>query len=401
MSENLRKSIEILFFFIGTIVLLHLSLLYRLFEPLYNINIPFFMFLPGLFFFLGMVLSLNEILKTKRKHHHYILIFSFSFFVFLFFLNVVFSQSYTEVGGELTSVNFYSVILIKTISSFLCGWGLYSVLENRSKALMTAYFVVVFSIFSFIDFANFKFDFSVYDDINDRNSYLIVSDILVICHFLSIFKVRNSLIRSALHFIILILLFLLGSRTSLYLFFSTVLLCELILSRRKKFIAPIYLISIVFGFLYLSNIGFWQDYERMFVIFTGVADHSVSAREILVQEGLSAVQKNIILGDFMGQVSHGGGGTMLGSYIHDYRSYIRQFGLVGFVPILILFSWISFVAIKVITVKKANFHHYTYLSLYVYLVTEMIFSRAFNYTFWYFLVGYAVTINQEASNEQN
>ncbi|EGR1295677.1 hypothetical protein EAF56_06620 [Vibrio alginolyticus] len=399
MSENLRKSIERLFFFIGTITLLHVTLLYRLFEPLYNVRIPFFIFLPLFFLGMGMLLSLQDIFKRKREYSNYILIISFIFFVLIFIFNVSFSSKYIEVGTELTSTNFYVVILIKSISSFLCGWVLYGVLERKRKSLNFIYFLVIISILSFIDFTNLTFDFSVYEDINDRNSYLIVSDMLVICHFLSIFRVSNILVRSILHFIVLLLLFLLGSRTSLYLFFSSILFCELVLSSTKRVVIPLYLIAVITGFLYLTHTGFWQEYERMFSIFTGSADHSISARKELAKAGLNSIQNNMILGDFMGQVSHGGGGTMLGSYIHDYRSYIRQFGLIGFIPILVLFSWISVVAVRVVNFKKTNFHHYTYLSLYTYLVVEMIFSRAFNYTFWYFLVGYAANINKKASHE--
>ena len=399
MSENLRKSIETLFFFIGTITLLHFTLLYRLFEPLYNIQIPFFIILPLFFFGMGILISLQDIIKKERSYIHYFLMFSFVFFVLVFVFNVVFHSKYIEVGTAFTSTNFYVVIIVKSLSSFLCGWVLFSVLETKRKSLNFLYFLVIISILSFIDPANFTFDFSVYEDINDRNSYLIVSDILVICHFLSIFRFSNLLVRSMLHLIVLSLLFALGSRTSLYLFFSSILFSELVLSSKKKIVIPLYLILVIIGFLYLSHISFWQEYERMFSVFTGTADHSISARKELVQAGVNAIQNNFILGDFMGQVSHGGGGTMLGSYIHDYRSYIRQFGLVGFAPILFLFSWVSIVAVRIVTVKKRNFHHYTYLSLYTYLVAEMIFSRAFNYTFWYFLVGYAATINKKVGHE--
>ena len=71
--------------------------------------------------------------------------------------------------------------------------------------------------------------------------------------------------------------------------------------------------------------------NRMFGVLQGKDDGSLNERLLQLQYGIEGIKNNIIFGEYAGQVIiHDSGyrsGSM-GSYVHNFISYWRQFGLV-------------------------------------------------------------------------
>ncbi|MGF1863643.1 hypothetical protein, partial [Photobacterium profundum] len=294
------------------------------------------------------------------------------------------------------------VIIIKYISAFLVGFLLYDLILNKRFYFIFLYLSLIALTLFFIDFNTFVFDFSIYDDIKDRNSYLILSDIFTVCHFLAVPLIKNKTLRCVFTLVSVFILFSLGSRTSLYIMVFVSLYLELILNSKELKRNTLVLLSIIVPLFFIDFNHLLDLNERMFGFLFGHSDYSVTARTMLSINGVNAISNNLFFGDFMGQVNHGGGGTLLGSYMHDYRSYLRQFGLIGFIPFVILQFWLIYIYIALQINSKHYYEPYrnVFICVFLFLFIETLSSRAFNYSFWMLLVGLSISIFNRNFNEK-
>src|SRR6056297_2487183 len=87
------------------------------------------------------------------------------------------------------------------------------------------------------------------------------------------------------------------------------------------------------------NINHLQEANaRMFVFLDLEQDSSFNARQELFDKGVRAIKNHWYTGDLAGQTEYGG----LGSYIHNYLSLWRQFGLFAFMLFIILILFLIY-----------------------------------------------------------
>ena len=81
--------------------------------------------------------------------------------------------------------------------------------------------------------------------------------------------------------------------------------------------------------------------NRMFRFFISGQDSSLTTRESILQDGFKELsyQFNWIIGDFLGDYDKNN--DSLGGYIHNYLSFLRQFGVIPFFifSLLLLFLY--------------------------------------------------------------
>mgnify|MGYP000857669985 CR=1 FL=1 len=181
-----------------------------------------------------------------------------------------------------------------------------------------------------IDFNLFRISFEGFDSRN-TGVYLFLGDSFAIWSLFFISNLHKNPLWIAIVVIVSIpALFLLNSRTSLYSFVLTIPAMVLLVRRFFNRLAlAISLIIIVFsGYLDISEI--MKVNKRMFAVVDLASDASVVERAQLFRSGLYYLFENWFVGDYAGQLRYG----TLGSYIHNYLSFWRQFGFTAFLVFL-------------------------------------------------------------------
>ena len=178
------------------------------------------------------------------------------------------------------------------------------------------------------------------------------------------------------------MLFLLRSRTSLYLFLLTLVVYGIFRYGKKA------LVVLVLGIIIASFTGFNDSIvqispatQRMLFFILKKEDSSWNSRKELLSEGIKMIRKNWVWGDYAGQVRVTGS---LGSYIHNYLSLWRQFGVFPFLAFLLLNLYCMsncYRIYKYRSKKKITDDIYItglfFCCLYFFLLGEVVFSRAY------------------------
>lgn len=217
---------------------------------------------------------------------------------------------------------------------FITGFFFYG-LEKRKKIVFFLWFLVIINLFFNYDFQSLRISLQTFEE-DSKGIYLFLGDSFAIWSifalsflqkqpFLSVFGVLFSTV----------CLFSFISRTSMYAFILVVPIIAFFTKKSMKYYWV--LLVLIFAMLSADIFVFIQESSsRMFAFQNLEKDASIMARNYLFKEGLSGIKQNWFLGDYLGQLRYGS----LGSYIHNYLSLWRQFGLIPFVCFcfLILFS---------------------------------------------------------------
>jgi len=222
--------------------------------------------------------------------------------------------------------------------------------------------------------------------------HLYLADIFAILSICVIGELKNGNVRYLIFFISLFILFILGSRTSLYAFCLTLPFMIIVLREYKGFIkSSVYLIFFVLIVMLILGRDAFLSHRMVSFLITG-NDTGITGRIKYFWEGMSCLMNTPIMGDYVGQVKNGNG---LGSYIHNYFSIWRQFGLVPFILFL-------YFAVQM-TKKFAAFmkdglpsggRSLVYVLLFVFNMIEIIFSRSYVFPFAFISIGMWVGVTK-------
>jgi hypothetical protein len=243
---------------------------------------------------------------------------------------------------------------------------------------------MVLKVFLSADLSVLSIDLSSVDD-NLKGLYLGLSDIFCIFSIILIATIKKHWEKFFVLLLSIFALFVLNSRSSLYIYIFTCFLYFILFFRVSE-------IFLIFATISLGGIIFspkltwvFSENSRMFSIlsFDG-SDQSAQERLTLGEQGLRQIADNIILGDYGGVIKlH----NDLGAYIHNILSYWQTYGVVAFLLCIYFFIFQSlksaFIAYRL---KFRSDYHYIFL-LCIYLVLTILFTKSYIWYFAWFVLG--------------
>lgn len=240
---------------------------------------------------------------------------------------------------------------------------------------------------------------------NKRGIYLFLGDAFAIVAIVivSCISTKNRLLEIGVILISIYVLFLLRSRTSFYLFIATSVFYAFFRYGKKVLIVAMIIFACFFSIID-DVVKISPASMRMLSFIVEKEDASWSSRNEILAEGVKSISKNWVWGDFAGQVRETGS---LGSYIHNYLSLWRQFGVFPFVAFLLLnlYCLRSFYIICKYR-KNKNLSEDVYVTglffccLYCFLSGEVVFSRAYVSPYIWLAFGYNMKVSRIFSREQ-
>jgi hypothetical protein len=238
--------------------------------------------------------------------------------------------------------------------------------------------LLILQIVIFADFSEFSIDLKSLHHNNFIHQFLGNNFLLWSTITLSVLKDKQRL----LFFIICIpLLFFLSSRSAFYCFIFLVPLIFYSFNSNKHLIYTILLTCVAISFLFVIFPSM-KDH-RMFAIFT-VHDPSTNTRLDTFFRGFSIILKNWMWGDYGGL---NGQINPSKSYIHNFLSFWRQFGLVPFGIIMTLI-------VLVIIESKNQFYYinesrsFMIISLAIVMISSVTFAHGYKYAMIFLLFGF-------------
>ncbi|WP_318406940.1 hypothetical protein [Photobacterium leiognathi] len=353
-----------------------------------KINISrFYVLFTIIFSFIFLLFYSKE--KIKYFEVFYLIAFLFSI-VSMFFIVINNDNIYSYNSNVLISGYQYNFpIIFYSLTLFFVGY-FFDIKKIKSAIIL------IFISFIIIVYSNVNG--SLLYDLNNinpdyRNNYLIWSDSFAISALLLI-SILNKKKRVFIYFLSLIVVYSLYSRTSFFLLIPIYIFIYKDLSKNMKIISFIILSCISILILYFIFNSDIMDYFSRYISALSGNDNSVSARSLLLHQGLIDIKNNFILGAYGYQTLQNidTGGARWGAYIHSILSYYRQFGLFVFLCIAFM-SIMSFITlVKVNKIKNKDSNEFFYVIFGFYILVSCFFSRSYIYYELFFLFG--LTLSQ-------
>ncbi|EHK7543014.1 hypothetical protein ICR46_003340 [Vibrio cholerae] len=347
--------------------------------------------LRGFGYVLGAVLSVFFIKKIIIKVNKdiggfYVFIFLPICTFIVFLLQAIYHVDiYGAVASNAikTTFEFNWPIFFSYLSMFFLGFYLVDSLIKYKNLVVISWFFCVLILLVNVDYNLLSIDFNSTIDSSNKAFTLTVSDSFAIVSLVVISFFYKNKIVFILIFTSLVCLFFLSSRTAFLVFFFTLLI--LIFKRNNYlsiFVTLAFLLfsfALMMSFLESNATGYTA---RLFSL--SLDDSSVIGRVNMFSSGLAGLSSNYLVGDFAGQLrqSLDDSGVRWGGYIHNALSFLRQFGMLGFLSIICLFLCSIFI---IIFGKVDDKDKMISISIISYIVIVYILSRSYVYP-WIFLL---------------
>lgn len=300
-----------------------------------------------------------------------------------------------------TAPDFWAPLIYKYILFFLIGFFLFK-LRGYKYHIGVVTVASMAIILNYVDFEALSIDRTAFIDKGYNGIYLFLGDATAIASLLIIAFSRSNPARIAFSIIAFVLIFLIGSRTSVAVFGATCFIYFIITLKPKYLgISLIALFSLATYIQTLDLDDLATRNERMFGIFISYEeDGSVQGREALSEIGWADISENLIFGKFGGQVD-GSRSGLWRAYMHNIASYWRQFGVIGFL-IIILFGVQFAHLLWKYRKKRSTVAYGLCLLLGTFIAIETTFSRSFAFTHSHLFFGLVLASRTLfASRERN
>lgn len=347
--------------------------------------------LRGIGYVIGFVLSvffIKKIIKKVNKSTIELYMFiMLPFLTFVIFLSQVIYHLdvYGAVASNVTKTTFEFnwPIFVSYLSMFFLGFYLVDSLIKYERFIFVSWCFCVFVLLVNVNYNLLSIDFNSTVDPSNKAFTLLVSDSFAILSLVVISFYHQSKMVFFWVFTALVCLFFLSSRTAFIVFFSALLI--LIIKRnnyRRTLVTLIFLLlSFIAMMVFLENNATGYT-ARLFSL--SLDDSSVIGRINMFESGLTRISSNFFVGDFAGQLYHSldSAGARWGGYIHNALSFLRQFGVLGFLSVICLFLCSIFIILfgKVNSKEKM-----ISISIISYIVIVYLLSRSYVYP-WFFLL---------------
>lgn len=324
--------------------------------------------------------NLNIFFKFLLNYTPFSLIFTIITFIYILFSSYLTDYSYFVPKSYLNETNLFYIIYL--FSGFLLAYyykylsfffqkSKYTIIISSSLGILI--FLILISNNSLINIINR----SIFKEVSI--SYQLVADLLCILSFITIAKYYKSKI-TVLNFIItIIILFILSSRSSILFYVLTILLFLIYTKNIKTIVLSFILILLFSNFFYNDIVSFYKKDDRItkLLTFDTKDEVSINQRNILLEKNLIDIKENWFTGNLYGEFHTF---KKSGTYIHNYLSYLQNFGFLPFLLFNILLLRISyFILIK----RDATFDNRFIFLIFIFTLLSVLFTRS--YAAMYFL----------------
>ncbi|WP_458725060.1 hypothetical protein [Pseudomonas mandelii] len=280
----------------------------------------------------------GAVIKSKHIRIAPIITFPFWVLILLMSLTIVINQtSRTDAHITIEGAAFNSLLVIWMIALFQIGRNIelkYSVIFTVTIGLITIAFF--FGAINFYNVSTRVMFLPLLDgDIHEAANYQGMAR-SVMCTAVLLFPfIKQNWYRCTLTTMTIITLYLIGSRTELILFASTLPIFVFI-HHRKYFAKLLALLALLLAIAVTIS---GTDMYRTIELYIS-SDPSLAERVSLFRIGFAGVTSNPIFGDYLGQVRDFGA---TGFYIHNILSMWQQFGILG----LLLYIYLILVSVQI------------------------------------------------------
>ena len=231
--------------------------------------------------------------------------------------------------------------------------------------LVVVILVANFSFSEFITRAIFADDSKI--------SFQLLSDLIAIVSFVLIAKYfYNNSILITIGVFILLELFILGSRSSIFFYLISVILL-FIKTKRFTFLFLVGSIALMVLFYFLPDIiKFYGNDQRVMSLFSHnyLQDASLKEREMQLIENMKFIKVNWLTGGLYSEFKISGAGT----YIHNYLSYLQNYGIVPFIIINVLILKLIY---NLVLFYEDEFEFRFIFMVSIFTLFSMLFSRSY------------------------
>ncbi len=228
---------------------------------------------------------------------------------------------------------YFSESVVRAALFLLTGFYLVSILNKQKIKRLFIFFWCVFTaiVLIYTDYKSAFFTSSI-EVTREHNNYLMMSDAYAMLSFFIIADSRKLVYRIGVILFSFLCLYFLKSRASLYTFLIINFIGLILINKR--------FLWLLFAGAFVSLLTYdWREFfrlnsnNRMFRLATFGQDTSAIMRTNILNSGLNEIKDNWLWGQFMGDVLIE---KNTGTYIHNFLSYLRQYGFFPFVFIIVI-----------------------------------------------------------------
>lgn len=346
-------------------------------------NIPIFDFYTLIF---AVFIVLTYLSNSSNFHLSFEIFLLITLFVFVIAITFATPPILDSAGHSTITVNLYFVR--KAISYLVLGWFVsahFSTgLPNRS-----AFYLLTIIFFFLIDWQILRLNTLDYPNRDNWGNYHFLSESYAICSFMLACALKGRKAQLLLcTSVSLIILFCLGSRSSFFCYLAAISLFFILSNMFRAYL--ILLLAVMLASLIFYDYLFeFLGLPQLFRFFSGniTQDGSFVGRRELLYLGLTDIRNNWFTGYLGGQINHDY--DLWGGYIHDFRSYWRQFGIVPFASYSLLIFTLN-AKIVFCAVKHPNTQNIFAAVSLVFFTLESVLARSYLSTYIYFFVGFVL-----------
>ncbi|WP_257293939.1 hypothetical protein [Endozoicomonas sp. YOMI1] len=279
---------------------------------------------------------------------------------------------------------YVTLVILQSVIYFLVGRFFLVPALNKPAALRLSWLLVC--LFYLL---NYSGEYGGLDlsgiDYKLRGIFLSLADMFALSCFIVITSQKKQTVQVYVFLFSLLILFFLHSRSSLLAFFISGAI--FFVRRNAKgnivFWFTMLVPPLVILLIYFADTIFLANQRMLGFFLNPLADSSLLTRLEQIKIGLSDIYSSPFVGVYGGQIKKFGG---IGWYIHNILSYWRQFGLIPFLLVLVLFFFIPLRLLKLQMQLRSKEFDLLFL-VFAFSAISVLSSRAFEWYFCWLMVG--------------
>jgi len=306
---------------------------------------------------------------------------------FIFFIGLVFfiliyvsfiSILYFPFKSDLVGIKNYLIRFSDSILKYwvfsIIGFTLLDVFYDKlKKNIIKFYWIILTLVYLYFTFTN---QYGFFIRLDGKAIYILLADSYMMLSILVISFQKKILYKSLILLTSIIVLFILKSRAALFFFVLVYLIIFLLRYRGALILFSCLLVSTLI-YYDLINLILENSSNRMFRFFISGQDSSLSTRSVIFNEEINKIKYNFgwILGDYLGDYEFKKGN--MGRYIHNYFSFLRQFGVFPFLlfSVSIIYLYLK-TSVSYIRNRNKKVLEFIFVYTTVYLI-QIIVARSF------------------------
>ncbi len=336
-----------------------------------------------------LIISLSNYFKKNYKHFIWFFFLITYMIIYLIYYHFYRMEYITDAG-----IWFQFKVILYSVFNIMLGVIFYKNINKKYFYVLMyiSFFILVWFILLNIDYNLLKY----------KLRHQLIGAVLPIIGLYIVFLIEKKYLKILIMTFILLLLFIIKSRASFYSFFI-VYLIFLIKEIGFKNFFYLFLFFIIF-FLLLYSFDIIRIDTRMFGFTVIRKDSSFSERMEQFKYGLDAIKNNYFFGQYLGQtIIHSDSvyKSGLGSYMHNWLSFLRQFGIIFFMVFTIFYFSRLIKVYKPWKKHNKNSDFIFYLGFYMFINILLFHSYTYSYIWFVLTVMHLYVIDEQRTNDKN